>query len=299
MATEAFNILQFLLAQVAAESYLDGIDFTNESNGGALEKRYRQGANHYLNYAELARDGELGMTQSTQSMWDDFKNTWSIVFHQKNTASGFSGTLLKNKITGQYTLSLRSTESKSPLKGGDVVRDGTEGANGQIKDDGFAWGQILDMQKFFEELSTAEVGHPANEFSRHMAVGGKLNVTGYSLGGHLAQVFTQLNYDDVLHTYTINGAGMGTINEIPEDVAIGGQLSSLIQTINDIMTDPLNHLELFQQHHLQNAAVGVTKEERIQWFIDQNTLWESSKTDNSIIYENPLFQLAVDVVNDD
>ena len=37
----------------------------------------------------------------------------------------------------------------------------------------------------------------------------QINITGYSPGGHLAQVFTRFHYNEVIHTYTMNGAGFG------------------------------------------------------------------------------------------
>ena len=272
MSTEAFDTLQFLLAQVAAESYLDGVH-----DGESLQSLYVQGANHYTLYEELKLRGELGMTQSTSLMWQDFSDTWEIVSHQKNTASGFSGTLMRNKVTGEYTISFRSTESKGEDDGGDVDRDSALGANGQIKDDGFAWGQIRDMQAFYQSLSAEGSEHYDATFSAHMASQGQLNVTGYSLGGHLAQVFTQLNYNGVLHTYTINGAGMGTINNIPEGQNLGPQLQGLMDTFNQILDGPLAAIDSIGEFHLIDAALqvghrfnlGWSKEQRVQWFIEK------------------------------
>ncbi len=51
----------------------------------------------------------------------------------------------------------------------------------------------------------------------------KINVTGYSLGGHLGTIFTELHAPDILQTVTFNGAGRGTWNQ-----AVG--------TLNDMLT---------------------------------------------------------------
>ncbi|HTQ77309.1 MAG TPA: hypothetical protein VMI15_04740 [Burkholderiales bacterium] len=58
----------------------------------------------------------------------------------------------------------------------------------------------------------------------------KLNVTGYSLGGHLATVFTELHPGDVLQTYTFNGAGRGQVAN--DDVA------SMVAFFRQVLADP-------------------------------------------------------------
>ena len=118
---------------------------------------------------------------------------------------------MQHKTNDQYTLSFRSTESKQSSDGGDVERDSSNGANGQITDLGFAYGQLRDMEKYYQELK--EQGH--------LPTGTGLNIIGYSLGGHLAQVFTRLHYDDVIHTYTMNGAGFGDFDGASSGGAYG------------------------------------------------------------------------------
>ncbi len=135
----------------------------------------------------------------SNTMIDDFFKTWQIIDHKKNTSSGFSATLMQHKKTGEFTLSFRSTESKQSSDGGDVERDSGDGANGQITSLGFAYGQLLDMEQYYQQLKDdPTINLPA-----------KINLTGYSLGGHLAQVFTRLHYGTLIHTYTMNGAGFG------------------------------------------------------------------------------------------
>ena len=58
------------------------------------------------------------------------------------------------------------------------------------------------MEKYYQELKA----------SGALPAGVTLNVTGYSLGGHLATVFTELHADEINATYTFNGAGRGRIS---------------------------------------------------------------------------------------
>jgi len=101
-----------------------------------------------------------------------------------------------------YTLSFRSTEPRSSLEGGDVERDGlsasglTLGADGEI-----AWTALL--------LAINGHGTLLPRFNNEWKVTARalLNVTGFSLGGHLATVFTELHSGDVAHTYVFNAVG--------------------------------------------------------------------------------------------
>jgi Ca2+-binding RTX toxin-like protein len=74
----------------------------------------------------------------------------------------------------------------------------------------------------------------------------QLNVTGYSLGGHLATVFTELYADRVAQTYTFNGAGRGEFaglhfnSEAQEADRIREMLANLDARLR--ATDPLGSL---------------------------------------------------------
>ena len=77
----------------------------------------------------------------------------------------------------------------------------------EISDEGWAFGQIADMEKWVQSLR-------ANGF---IGEGKEVSVTGYSLGGHLATVFNILyNYEksDIKfkQTFTFNGVGVGLDN---------------------------------------------------------------------------------------
>jgi hypothetical protein len=121
--------LQFATQQMAAESYLDGIDWNNAEQ---VKTRLRLGNN---------RPGfpETGFTRftgtPTQGLQDQaFVDRYQIVDHHANDATGFSATLLRDTQTGAYTLSFRSTEYRNQVEGGDWERDGLPGASGEVFD---------------------------------------------------------------------------------------------------------------------------------------------------------------------
>jgi Ca2+-binding RTX toxin-like protein len=106
------------------------------------------------------------------------------------------------QLTNNFTLSFRSTEYRNQSQGGDYERDGLPGADGEIAGAGFAFAQLVSMERYYRELKTSGL-LPQNAV---------LSVTGYSLGGHLATVFTELHSTEIQHTYTFNGAGRGHIS---------------------------------------------------------------------------------------
>lgn len=113
---------ELVLAQFAAEAYLDGVSF-----GDALEiaARLRQGNNNVQHPAFVGVPSEdfRGYTRMTKDQIDRFAQTYAIVEHLPNTWSGFSATLLRNTTTDKYVLSFRSTEYPNSNNGGDWERD--------------------------------------------------------------------------------------------------------------------------------------------------------------------------------
>ena len=79
---------------------------------------------------------------------DRFTRNYEIVTHYPNDNTGFSCTLFRNKESGEYTLSFRSTEFQPRDKGGDYERDGKSAADGGISDRGFALAQLSIMKNF-------------------------------------------------------------------------------------------------------------------------------------------------------
>ncbi|MBI2770199.1 MAG: hypothetical protein HYX47_11280, partial [Burkholderiales bacterium] len=148
--------------------------------------------------------GNNRASKFTDVLAADFASKYTVVAHQANTSTGFSGTLFKENATGELTLSFRSTEFID-----DAVRD-SKSNELEIKAKGWAFGQIDDMEKWFASLKEAGKLDP----------GTPIAVTGYSLGGHLATAFNLLHKNDLTAfgspligaTYTFNGAGVGTLN---------------------------------------------------------------------------------------
>lgn len=169
--------LNFALQQMAAESYLDNIDLNNPEE---VTRRLLRGNN-----PEGFPEG--GFTRMTgtlaQGQAKDFTQRYQILDHHANDATGFSATLMRDTTMGEYTLSFRSTEYRDASEGGDWERDGLLGADGEIFSDGFAFGQLAAMEAYYRELKS----------SGKLPTGSTLNVTGYSLGGHLATVFTEMD----------------------------------------------------------------------------------------------------------
>lgn len=178
---------KFVLQQMAAESYLDDpVDqMTQLTNGN---NRWDE---------EPTSFGRMTTIQAEQFLQD-----YEIVDHIPNDLqSGFSATLMRDKTSGAYTLSFRSTEYRQVADGGDFVRD-AQGADMDIFTSGFAFAQIQDMEAYYADLKA----------SGKLPEGAALNVTGYSLGSHLATVFTELHTAEINQTTIFNGAGRGDFN---------------------------------------------------------------------------------------
>src|SRR3970040_2356691 len=152
--------LDFALQQVAAESYLHGIELGSSQQISGQLLRGNTPVNPENPGAEP--DQYIRLTQSQAAT---FLAEYEIVDHHANDASGFSATPLRRKVAdsvsgaqaGEYTLAFRSTEYKNPSQGGDYDRDGflfrgTNRADGEIAFSGFAQGQIAAMEAYYERL---------------------------------------------------------------------------------------------------------------------------------------------------
>jgi hypothetical protein len=107
--------------------------------------------------------------------------------------------------------------------GGDWERDGQEGAAGEIAGAGFALGQLVSMERYYQELKANPLKLPSAAI---------LNVTGYSLGGHLATVFTELHSADIQHTYTFNAAGRGLVGGVTPVLTEEIRIQQLIEAMD-------------------------------------------------------------------
>jgi hypothetical protein len=188
-ANDATTYLKYANLQLAAEA----IDLKN----GLTSK----------NLSDVLKKGNDRTSKFTNTSADDFASKWQVVATQDNTNTntGFSGTLFVciaddpalGYKAGEQVISFRSTEFAD-----DAVRDNKATNMLEIQATGWAFGQIDDMKKWVDGLYASGKISPANS----------LDVTGYSLGGHLATAFNLLYPGAVRNTYTFNGAGVGVVN---------------------------------------------------------------------------------------
>ncbi|MCC7423907.1 MAG: hypothetical protein IT428_26890, partial [Planctomycetaceae bacterium] len=129
---------------------------------------------------------------------------FGVVHHQPNTESGYSGTLFRRREvapddpTGGFSLAIRGTEQGS--------LDDFRADYLQIMLTGSAWNQRAAMQIHWNGLSSGSLGIDA-EFQQQLA-GRQVNVTGHSLGGHLALWFANDLSGSLAHSFTFNAPGL-------------------------------------------------------------------------------------------
>src|SRR5688572_24056778 len=191
------RLLEFANLQMAAEAFL-----LRNVDGGQISE-----AN--TNLVARVRDGNFHASRFTQVQAEKLAIDYEVLVQYRNdplnqVGAGFSGTLFRNRKTQELTLSFRSVEFID-----DAVRDATGTGRLEIKDLGWAFGQIAEMEAWYKDTLTGPGGP---------LVGKNFHVTGYSLGGHLATAFNILRQEEaavtpnpIIDTYTFNGAGTGAI----------------------------------------------------------------------------------------
>jgi hypothetical protein len=212
------DALDFSIKQIFAESYWESYierrdSFTpplTEQQSDQLKTLFKQALTkgnssedpYKIQGTEVVYKG--GYAKLTDTLAEEAYNKYEVIDYCPNQSAGFSAILLKTKTgehAGEYTLALRSTEFKE-----DNARDTS--ADLEIRSNGFAFGQISEMEKYYQHLlainaipldSTSVTGHK------------KIDISGYSLGGHLAYSFYVLHPDAVNMAYTENAAGIGTL----------------------------------------------------------------------------------------
>ena len=194
------DYLKYSLLQMAAEALLrdEATGFLNKSEDDLVD---------------ALKEGNKHNSRFTESEARKFAAKWEVVDQRANTSTGFSGTLFRNVDTDELVLSFRSTEFVD-----DAVRDNAATNALEIKDTGWAWGQIADMEAWYAELATG--GGPLE--------GRTFSVTGYSLGGHLATAFNLLHPDAAQQVVTFNGAGVGQFNTGTLQEALSETLSDFV-----------------------------------------------------------------------
>jgi pimeloyl-ACP methyl ester carboxylesterase len=214
--TQVRKWLDAALLQVAAESYwhlaLDAREILFRGNSPVAPGD---------DPGDRSKIGQyIRMTEPQAEM---FLQRYEVRHHHPNDSSGFSATLLLDTQTNAYTLAFRSTEYRNPDRGGDYDRDGLFGADGDVAFRGFAFGQILAMERYWGQLIAS--GGP-------LAGVAKVNVVGYSLGANLATVFTELHSERINETIVFNAAGRGRIVGVPNSL----QTAALQNVLFDFRT---------------------------------------------------------------
>ena len=249
MANTVETWLDFVLQQMAAESYLDRI-----GPAFSIEQALNDGNNDTSKIQPDAQGNLPGYTRFTDQQIMYFNDNWEVVDHRSNdderfanigvgNGTGFSATLFRSKTTNEYTLSFRSTEFADEARGGDWQRDGLNGADGEIAKKGFAFGQIVAMEDYYAWLKSQNIVPP----------GATLNVTGNSMGGHLATVFTELHADEIEHTYNFNSAGRGQFD------LNSGSLSDLMSFFRAQLGGPVSATNVYTDAKYV-AAVEATRQ---------------------------------------
>lgn len=157
--------LKYANLQMAAEAFLKAKDTGAENYSGDR-----------LTGALVVGNKHASVFTPTQA--GDFSTHWKVLDQCPNTASGFSGTLFEcieddpttGAKKGELVVSFRSTEFVD-----DAVND-CQTTNKTIKNYGWGFGQIADMEAWYDKLTRDPALLGSNAYS----------VTGYSLGGHLA-----------------------------------------------------------------------------------------------------------------
>ncbi len=218
----------------------------------------------------------------------DFIKKYEVVAHQPNTSTGFSGTLFRaidddpetGTRVGDLVMSFRSTEFID-----DNLRD-SAGNNKNITWLGWGFGQIVDMEDWYRSLIDAG----------QLTAASRLDLTGYSLGGHLATAFAILRReagaDVVKHIYTFNGAGTG-------DVQSGVSLTQVVERFRAIWQDslppglPPSLLELMRVRARRDLASFLEESRRVHTLVPEPGGPTNKSPEGAYVSEN--FWLAAHV----
>lgn len=245
----AESLYSFLLQQMAAESYFEKPMSVYDNNPQEVIDALTMGTNRksYTSEDMPFNGGYPGLTRMTKAQAEEFVKKFKIIHQWSDNPcpdgsrptqpgdagylalngqqilanTGLSATLIKVGAN-EYTLAIRSTEMRPWDKGGDGERDKWATDFQSIGLKGFAFAQLDALEYYYQWLKTSGK-LPANV---------DLNVTGYSLGGHLATVFTEIHRSDMKdgRTYAFNAPGRGEYSN--------GSLSQMLADFRRFMADP-------------------------------------------------------------
>jgi Ca2+-binding RTX toxin-like protein len=251
---------------MAAESYLDQL-----ASGRQLKDILTDGNNDIRVIPPEQFSGKTRFTDQLTSYFVPAPGSsarYQIVDHHANDSTGFSATLMRDTTTGEYTLSFRSTESAPAAQGGDRERD-LFGADAELGLSGFAFGQLAAMEEYFTRLkqgirSDGTVDAGLQAFFSNPAH--QINVTGYSLGSHLATVFTELHQAEVTQTYLFNGPGRGHVpGPVPGLSAEETRISDMLTYFRSVLDNPDNALLSFPRTPTYDGAKALYDVQGATW----------------------------------
>ncbi|WP_138856475.1 hypothetical protein [Inhella inkyongensis] len=201
------DLLKYADLQMAAEAFLVATNDPAKTpfKGQALIDALTEGNKHASRF--------------TKAQAEHFEKHWAVEAQQSNTRTGFSGTVfrchtdapLTGAKAGEVVMCFRSTEFVD-----DAARDNESTNVLEIKETGFAWGQLRDMEAWYQQL--IQDGKLAE---------GQFSLTGYSLGGHLASAFNEMHPTAAKQVVTFNGAGIGAVDPTKK-------LSTLLTQFSDL-----------------------------------------------------------------
>lgn len=241
------------LADLAEAAY---VDFKNVELGGlggtALINAFRDKDNNVL-------------PAWPESRRIAFAAEWRVVAHRPDTPSGFSATVFErlNPKAGesQFVFAARGTAGIT-----DLVADIFD-----LTANGLAWWQIIDMYNWWQELTTplggtyqrASVVRVGDEnlgqaftieedkafwridltatvqsTTARLPAGAIVDVTGHSLGGHLATAFGRLFTASTANVVTVNGAGYSVLG-VPQG---NGNINRLFSALGGQATFPASQI---------------------------------------------------------
>jgi Ca2+-binding RTX toxin-like protein len=238
------------------------------------------GATRFVNLVNLPNASQV--TGSAQA----FAARYQILDHHANDSTGFSATLMRDTTTGEYTLSFRSTEFKPTAQGGDKERDALR-ADADIGIHGFAFAQLMAMEEYFVRLKQGIRSDGTFDVGLQAFFGNpthQLNVTGYSLGGHLATVFTELHESEVRHAYLFNASGRGSLpGPVPGLAAEEQRIADMLAYFRRVLDHP--------DEALPSIARGQTYQDAVTTWTTDPT-WDPFDQGTATLYDDPRYQWA-------
>ncbi|MCE9639241.1 MAG: tandem-95 repeat protein [Betaproteobacteria bacterium] len=330
--------LDFALLQLAAESYMHGINLAAQNTDvvrDQLIRRLKYGFNdptHPFIKSEAGVTGDADAAPETATTGSNssvlaaynrmvatqatrFVNDYEIVDHHANDATGFAATLFRRKTNdpvsgakaGDYILSPRSTEFRDWAKAGDGERDNTGANLGGIILRGFAIAQLASLEDYWQRLKNGQGWNSATsqwednprlaDFKSFIAspLNGGVTVTGYSLSGHLATVFTLTHRSEVKQTYTFNAAGHGELVGLDTSDT---NISSMVALFTRVLMDPgsvVVDVANVALRTLQNVALQV-QAANPTWnpFITEDGRINSPTLARDNVYQNTRFDFALE-----